>query len=145
VDSDLRPLNLQVIATTPDDTRTALAEARQLSATLKPARIVLLIPKVVSDGGAADGPIENTLLTEEYRDMVEEAGVDATVRLCLCRRYAEAFRWMVATSSVIVIAGRRRWWWPTFAQRIARQLQNQGHRVVFADASRAIGARDRLR
>ena len=125
---------MQVIATTEEGTRAALAEAGHL-AHRNPARIVVLVPRMVSYLTPRGGPGEDALITEQYRDLVSESGVAATVRVCVCRRLADAFRWMVGTQSVIVVGGRRRWWWPTPAQQIARSLQRKGHRVVFTEVS----------
>ena len=126
-------LQLQVIATTKEGTRAALAQAGHLSAHLDPARIVVLVPRMVSYLTPPGGPSEDALITEQYRDLVSESGVAATVRVCVCRRLADLFRWMVSAQSVIVVGGRRRWWWPSPAQQIARCLKKKGHRVVFAD------------
>jgi hypothetical protein len=125
-------LQLQVIATTEEGTRAALAEARHLSAHLNPARIVVLVPRMISNLTPPEGPGEDALITEQYRDLVSESGVPATVRLCVCRQLAEAVRWMVSRHAVIVVGGRRCWWRPTHAQQIARYLKKKGHRVVFA-------------
>jgi len=126
-------LQLQVIATGEEGTRAALAEARHLSAHRNSARIVVVVPRMVSYRTPPGGAGEDALITEQYRDLVSESGVAATVRLCVCRELADVFRWMVSAKSVIVVGGRRRWWWPTPAQRIARDLKKKGHRVVFAD------------
>jgi hypothetical protein len=125
----VEPLQVQVIATTDEGTRAALAEARHLNA----GRIVVLVPRMVSHLTWPGSPREDGRITEQYRDLVSEAGVAATVRLCVCRHLADVFRWMVGAQSVIVVGGRRRWWWPTPAQQIARYLEKRGHRVVFAD------------
>src|SRR6185295_9975370 len=129
----VEPLQVQVIATTEEGTRAALAQARHLSAYRNPARIVVLVPRTVSYLTPPDSPREDDLITEQYRDLVSESGVAATVRLCVGRQLSDVFRWMVSTQSVIVVGGRRRWWWPTAAQQIARYLKKKGHRVVFAD------------
>src|SRR5712692_9029389 len=99
----VEPLQLQVIATTEEGTRAALAEARHLSAHLNPARIVVLVPRMVSYLTPPGGPREDALISEQYRDLVSESGVAATVRLCICRQLADLFRWMVSTRSVIVV------------------------------------------
>jgi hypothetical protein len=132
----VEPLRVQVIATTEEGTRAALAEAGHLSAHLNPARIVVLVPRMASYLTPPGGPREDGLITEQYRDLISESGVAATVRVCVCRRLADVFRWMVSTRSVIVVGGRRRWWWATPAQQIARDLKKKGHRVVFAEVRR---------
>ena len=127
-----RPPDVQVIATTAEGTRTALAEAKRLASRVGPASIVLLVPQIVSPSLAIEGPRGTARVAAQYQDLATGAGVDATVRLCVCQGYREVFRWMVGTPSVIVIGGRRRWWWPTTAQRMARDLKKAGHAVVFA-------------
>ena len=129
-------MQVQVIATTDEGTRAALAEARLLSAHLIPARVVLVVPRMVSSLTPPAGPGEDALITEQYRVLVSESGVAATVRLCICRQLADVFRWMVSTQAVIVVGGRRRWWWPTPAEQVARYLKRKGHRVVFAEVPR---------
>ena len=58
-------LHVQVIATTEEGTRAALAEARQLSAHLSPARIVVLVPRMVSYLTPPDSPSEAALIAEQ--------------------------------------------------------------------------------
>ena len=127
-----RPRHVQVIATTAEGTRTALAEAKRLSSRVDPAPIVLLVPHIVSSSRPLESPQETTHLAAQYKHLAAAAGIDATVRVCLCRGYGEALRWMVGERAVIVIGGRRRWWWPTTAQWMARDLKRAGHSVVFA-------------
>ena len=127
------PRQVQVIATTAEGTRSALEEAKRLSSRVHSEKIVLLVPQVLSSSQLLEGPALDARMTKQYQDLAKAAGIDVTVRLCVCRRYREVFRWTVGTPSVIVIGGRRRWWWPTTAQRMARDLKKAGHSVVFAD------------
>jgi hypothetical protein len=122
---------LQVLATTEEGTRLALAEATRL-ANGTHARVLLLVPRVVPFFLPAGGEQEAIAIADRYRALASEVGVDARVRLCLCRRLDDVFRWMLGPGARIVIGGRRRWWWLTSAERIARRLQRQGHQVVFA-------------
>jgi hypothetical protein len=124
---------IQVIATTDDGTRTALAEAKRLSTSATHASIVLLVPQLLSSTSAVDGPRETTRVTRQYRHLAEAAGVEVLVRLCVCRRYRDIFRWMLGGPSLVVVGGRRRWWWPTTAQRMASGLRRAGHAVVFTE------------
>ena len=122
---------LQILATDEEGTRCALAEAKRLARASHP-RVVLLVPHVLSCFSPPADPRETTAITDRYRAMATAAGVDAVVRLCVCRRIDDVFRWMLARHSRIVVGGRRRWWWPTVDQRLARRLQQWGHDVVFA-------------
>jgi hypothetical protein len=124
---------IQVIATTDDGTRTALAEAKRLSTTAVPAPIVLLVPQLLSSTSAVDGPRETTRVTRQYRRLAEAEGVEVLVRLCVCRSDRDIFRWMLGGPALVVVGGRRRWWWPTSAQRMASGLKRAGHAVVFAE------------
>ena len=126
------PLAIQVIATTTEGTRTALATARGLSLRLPTASIVLVVPRLMRLPISSEGPAETSHAAAHYRELARAAGVHAIVRLCICRRYREAIRWMLGSPSLIVIGGRRRWWWPTPAQRITRDLTRAGHQVIFA-------------
>ena len=87
------------------------------------ARARLGMPDAAPVFAVAFAPDGRTLAT---------GGYDAVVRLCVCRRIDDVFRWMLARHSRIVVGGRRRWWWPTVDQRLARRLQQWGHDVVFA-------------
>lgn len=128
-----------MIATTDEGTRAALAEVRQRSAQLNPDRLVLLIPHLVSHltAPSTGGPRETAIMTARYREMATQAGIDVIVRVCVCRRYDELFKWMLDKQSLIVVGGRRRWWWHTTAQDLARRLRSIGHHVVFADVARS--------
>lgn len=125
------PQHVQVIATTVEGTRTALAAVKCLPS--PPLTIVLLVPQLLSASRLLEGPTLDRRITRQYQDLACAAGLDATVRLCLCRTYHEAFRWMLGVPSLIVLGGRRRWWWPTTAQRMVRDLKRAGHSVLFAE------------
>jgi hypothetical protein len=142
IDGDVapsRPLAVQVVATTDEGTRCALAEASQLTDGLN-GRIIVLVPHQVSYAVPLDDPNEAPeVITEQYRSLASAVGIEATVRLCLCRRHDDVFRWLLFRRSPIVIGGRRRKWWPTAAERVARRLIAEGHDVIFAD----VGAEER--
>jgi hypothetical protein len=131
---ELRP-QIHVVATTEEGTRGALAEASGLASRLNCPRVVLLVPQFAASHEPTDDPGAAALIREQHRQLAWDAGVTATVRVCVCRRYIEMFRWMLSKDAVIVVGGRRRWWWPTQAQRLARHLKREGHDVVFADVS----------
>ena len=128
---DATPQGLQVVATTEEGTRRALAEATRL-ANGSHVSVLLLVPHVVSFLEPAGNAAEAAEITAQYRALASDAGVNARVRLCVCRRLDDVFRWMLGPHAQVVIGGLHRWWWPTAAERIARRLTRQGHRVVFA-------------
>jgi hypothetical protein len=128
---DATPQGLQVVATTEAGTRQALVEASRL-ANGSSVRVLLLVPQVISFMSGSGNAREAAALADRYREIAADAGVDARVRLCVCRRLDDVFRWMLGPRARIVIGGRQRWWWPTAAERMARRLQRQGYRVVFA-------------
>jgi hypothetical protein len=121
----------QVVATTDAGTRRALTEAARL-ANGSGVRVLLLVPQVISFLRRVGNPHEATEITDRYRAIAADAGVDARVRLCVCHQLDDIFRWMLGPRSQIVIGGRRGRWWPTSAERLAERLKARGHDVVFA-------------
>jgi hypothetical protein len=128
---DATSQGLQVVATTDAGTRRALAEAARLG-NGSGVRVLLLVPHVVSFLRATGDAQEATAIADRYRALAIDAGVDARVRLCVCRRLDDVFRWMLGPHARIVIGGRQRWWWPTAAERMADRLRRQGRDVLFA-------------
>lgn len=129
-------LRVYVAATTPEGTRCALRAAERLAAGLDP-RIIILVPHVVSYVVPLDVPTEDpTVLIDEYRALASDVGVDAAVRLCLCRRPIDVFKTLLGDQATIVIGGRRGRWWPSTAQRTARRLRREGYDVVFVEVER---------
>jgi hypothetical protein len=57
--------------------------------------------------------------------------LDARIRL-VCRDKRRILKLLLTPQSVVVIGSKKRWW-PTSAQRLARDLQNDGHHVIFAE------------
>jgi hypothetical protein len=128
---DAPPCGFQVVATTEAGTRCALLTATRL-ANGSAGRVLLLVPLVIRPFGPVGNRHEALELTDHYRALASEAGVDALVRLCVCRRVDDMFRWMLGPRAQVVIGGARRWWWPSTAERLARRLERLGHNVVFA-------------
>jgi hypothetical protein len=128
---DVTSQGLQVVATTEDGTRRALSEAARL-ADGSGVRVLLLVPHVVSFLRTTGDAQEATAIADRYRALAADAGVDARVRLCVCRRLDDVFRWMIGPHARVVIGGRQRWWWPTAAERMADRLRREGRDVRFA-------------
>ncbi len=123
---------LHVVATTDEGTRRALVEASRLCNGSK-ARVLLLVPHEVSYFGPQVDATEALAITDRYRALASTTGVEAIVRLCVCRHLDDVFRWLLGPGAQIVIGGRQRWWWPTAAERLAWRLRRRGHDVVFAN------------
>ena len=131
------PEQIVVLATTADGTRAALGEAKRISGQCTSARIILLVPRVVSYLTPPDGPREAAAITEQYRELVSRAGAEAAVHLCVCRRRDDMLRSMVSRQSLIVVGGRCRRWWPTSEQQIARNVKNMGYASRFVEVPAA--------
>lgn len=123
---------VQVVATTDVGTRCALAEATRFTKEHHSARIVLLVPRVIS-AFTESSPDDDNRIASTYRQIAASCGADVVVRVCVCRTVAEVVSSMVSKRGLAVVGGTRRWWWPTPAQRLANALKKHGHRVVFAD------------
>lgn len=80
---------------------------------------------------APDGP--SPIETGGFVDRLRAEGVNARVRVYLCRNARQSIRAALKRHSVIVIGGRHRWW-PTRAERWRQALEAEGHFVVFVDA-----------
>jgi hypothetical protein len=130
-------LRVYVVATTCQGTQCALLAAQRLAAGLG-ARIIILVPHVVSYVVPVDSPSEDpTVLIDEYRALAATAGVEASVRLCLCRRPIDVFKTLLSDRSTIVLGGHRGRWWPSAAQRMAHQLRREGYDLVFVEVERS--------
>ena len=70
--------------------------------------------------------------TERFMEQLQAAGVNARVRVYLCRDTRRAIPFAFARHSLIVIGGRHKRW-PTRAERWRRTLEDAGHFVMFAD------------
>jgi hypothetical protein len=122
---------VQIVATGEDGTRCALREAKRLAGG-SGTRLVVLVPHVLSSFWTATDPSETQVLSDRYRALATDAGVNAVVHVCVCRRIDDVFRWMLRRHARIIVGGRRGWWVPSAAERIARRLTRLGHEVVFA-------------
>ena len=122
--------DVYVVATTDEGTRRALREATRLTAEAS-ARVVMLVPHVITFTAPEADAAGTMALTDRFRAIASEAGVPATVRVCLCRRSDDVWRSMMPGARVIV-GGRRRRWWPTAPERLARRLRDNGHDVLYA-------------
>jgi hypothetical protein len=69
---------------------------------------------------------------DAFKERLRKQGVDARVRIYLCRNRASVIPMAFRSRSLIVVGGKRRWW-PTAAERWRRRLEAAGHLVLFVD------------
>src|SRR5262245_3484086 len=130
----VRTETVYVVFTSIDDTlfavraADALAKAIGVPLTVIHFRTVPFALPVDEPTGVS--PVETEAFTARLRD----AGVDARVRIYLCRDEARTIAYAFRPQSLIVIAGRHSWL-PTSLERWRRSLEAAGHAVVFLDTS----------
>src|SRR5579871_2689249 len=122
-----------VLATSKPATVRALRRAGELARRAE-RPVVLLVPHATTFRPTAVSVDPAVALADEYRALTRHAGVDAQVRVCVCRRASDIFRQLVIDPVTIVIGGARRPLWPTPEQRLAARMTRAGHHVVFEDA-----------
>jgi len=125
-------LNIAVIFTSIESTLSALRKAGALAGRLR-ARITLIVPQVVPYPLPLNRPPVPPDFTErQFRVIAGASPVETRVRVYLCRDRMEALRTVLKPHSLVVVGGNRSWW-PTREKRLARQLRQAGHEVVFAE------------
>lgn len=127
-------LHLNVIFTDPEGTRGALSVARELGRGLN-TYITLLVPQVVPYPLPLDEPAVASRFTQTALTAFltgQEGEIDAAIYLC--RDRVAAIREALFPRSLVILGGRTRWW-RTPAERLARTLQRDRHKVIFVDSS----------
>src|SRR6267143_267405 len=134
------PRPVFVLVTSRQATTRALQKAAQLVGE-SGRSIVLLVPHVTTFTAPVDPPANAAVeLADEYRDLAVRAGVDAFVRVCVCKRIQDIFKQLMHHPSTIVIGGRSRGWLrPTAELQLARTLV--AHDVVFEELRADAGMR----
>jgi hypothetical protein len=128
-------LEVLVLFTTAPETVLALRKAAGLASQLN-ARIELIVPEIVPYPLPIEHPpVAPSFLIDRYQTIVQQAGIDADIRVCLCREPRAALAATLKPGSLIMIGSRTRWWL-TRETRVARWLEAQGHRVVLVDGRR---------
>ena len=99
------------------------------------AHIEIIVPEIVPYPLPLDEPpvLRSFRNHRRYRTIVEQAGIDTSVHVCLCREPREALASVLAPGSIVVI-GTRRPRWPTREYRFGRWLRTKGYHVIFAGA-----------
>ena len=95
------------------------------------AHIEIIVPQIVPYPLPLDEPpVLRSFWKHRYRTIVEQAGIDTSIHVCLCREPREAVDRLLTAGSIVVIGTRRRWW-PTREYRFGRWLRTKGFHVVF--------------
>jgi hypothetical protein len=128
----IRTDGVYVVFTAIDETFAAVRIADRLRRTMG-VPLTLIHFRVVSyplSVGEAPGmsPTETAAFVEHLR----AEGIDARVRVFLCRNERRAIPLALKQRSLVVVAGRPSWW-PTRSERWRRRLEAAGHFVVFVD------------
>jgi hypothetical protein len=138
-EADDLPLDVVVLHTSDTSTRQALKTAATYAKELS-AHVHLVAPRVVPfalDLNAPQVPVSFT--ARQLREIAEDAGVDASIDIILCRDLVQTLASVLKPQSLIVLGERKSpWWrlgWMGRENRLAQQLRALGHQVVPADLS----------
>jgi len=139
---DLLPIRtdgVSVLFTTEEETLAAARVAAVLARAMAvPMTIVhcRAVPYPLSvDAPVGVSPAES----DAFIRRLQSEGVDARVRVFLCRDRENVAPKAFRRHSLIVVGGRRRWW-PTASERWRRRLEAAGHFVLFTDVREAAGS-----
>jgi hypothetical protein len=120
-----------VLFTTAPATLLALKSAAKLADGLS-ARIRVVVPCIVPYHLPLDKPpVDPCVFSRSLCAMAQQAGVDCTIDIRLCREPWTAFRQAIPARSLVMIGVRPRWW--DFRERkLGEQLRREGHQVAYA-------------
>jgi hypothetical protein len=125
---------VSIVYTTVEDTLKAARVAAELATTMRvPLRIVhfrTVPPQLPVNHPDGLSPIE----TQSFIGRLRDEGIDARMRVYLCRDEMRTIGFAFRANSIVFIGGRRSWW-PTRAERWRHALEGAGHFVVFVDPS----------
>ena len=128
-----RNLHVLVLFTDVPSTLEALRYAASLPHAER-APIRLLVPQVVPYPLPLHEPaVQTSVMARRFRTIAEQAKVETTVDIMLCRDPWQAIHHALATPHLVVIGSRRRWW-PTREKGIAKRLRAEGHYVVLTES-----------
>ena len=126
-----RPLEVVVLYTTLAETTAALRTASLLAGGLS-ARVRLLAPQSVPYALPVNEPaVPPSHTAARLLALVEEAGVEASVEILLCREAGEAVKQALPARAIVVLGTGGRWWMPG-PRKLGRVLRKEGHHVVLA-------------
>lgn len=122
-------LRINVIFTTPEETRAALQHAEKLSAGLD-GKIVLILALIVPFPLPLDQPPTSLdLLQEQIRNLATSVDREVVGYILLCRDPLCMLDSALFPHSPVVIGLRKRWGFSK-TERLARALRRRGHEVI---------------
>lgn len=125
-------LRLNVAFTSEHGTVEALRYAAAMAGGLG-ARLQVIVAQVVPYGRDLEDPDVNPEFTvQRALDAARAAGVEADVNVVLCRDRAEGLHHGLGSDGLVMFGGRQHWW-PDAERRLARQLSERGHKVLFVE------------
>ena len=125
-------LEVFVIFTDAPGTLAALQMADGLAQKLE-AHIRLLMPYEVPYALPLTKPaVPVEFLEGQIRNLAGKTRLEVAAHIYLCRDKRRALELLLRPHSLIVVGGKKRWW-PTSAQKLAQDLQKDGHHVIFAE------------
>ncbi|HZR22160.1 MAG TPA: outer membrane beta-barrel protein [Vicinamibacterales bacterium] len=120
---------VHVLATTFEATRSALETAVPLARGAG-ARLLVLVPQVMPYPVDLEQPVQSsTFVARRYREVVEELGGEAAIRVCVCRRPGDIVQ-ILPERAVVVVGAQPLGWLPNMTHRLARRISALGHHVV---------------
>ena len=91
-------------------------------------------PSIVPHGIALNrAEVDVDQLGAPYRRAAFQAGIDAEIRVCPCREIRHIPSRLLLVRARFVIGGQRRRWRSSEEERVARELEREGHQVTFVD------------
>jgi len=128
---DSQRLRINVLFTTPSETRIALKRAAALSAGLD-AEILLIVPQIVPFPLELDNPpVALDFVSHQLLSIVESVDADLDGYVYLCRDRLQTFLYVLRANSITVLGIRRRWLFSR-TERLARVMRRHGHQVILA-------------
>jgi hypothetical protein len=124
-------LCVYVLATSDAGTRAAMGAARSYATGLD-ARVVVVVPHVVSYAGSMeDAAMPASKEAADLRDAARDLGCDAEVVSVLCRSRNDVPAAILPRDALVLIGGRSGHWFPQPCQRMATRLARAGYRALF--------------
>jgi hypothetical protein len=109
------------------------------------AKVLLLFAEVVPyPVPLAEPPVQTAILETHLRAFAEQASVETTVHIYLCRDRNQTLRHLLPPESIVVMARPSHWWmkgWWSWADRnLTRKLRRDGHHVIVVDPAAVRGS-----
>ena len=127
-------LEVNVIFTTERDTLAALEAAGKLAQNLE-ARLNVIAAQVVPLAfPISSPPVSLSFTLRRLKDLAcqgAQGDLETSIQLYLCRDKRQTLLKVLRPGALVVIGGKKPWW-PSRAARMAKMLEQNGYRVIFA-------------